>query len=222
MPRVVRDGGQLTIINADYKTVPCPADAAVLFTDPPYALRKNYGGEREANKPFERYVADVLSWSAHVPWTFILAPLPTMAKWLPRIPPPTRILWWCKTFAQIRKCSTWQHAVTPILVYATDEATFYFPGGTVPDWIACASSMADIRVTKKVFRGVHPGVTGTPIVIEVLRGVARPGDLIVDPFAGIGSVLIAARRLGCRAWGCEIVPEYAEAAAAWGEIECPA
>ena len=35
-----------------------------------------------------------------------------------------------------------------------------------------------------------------------------PG-LVLDPFAGSGRTLIAARRLGLRAVGCELNPEYA-------------
>jgi site-specific DNA-methyltransferase (adenine-specific) len=45
----------------------------------------------------------------------------------------------------------------------------------------------------------------------VLLGSA-PGDLVVDPFAGGGTTLVAARDLGRAYVGFEIVPEYARAA----------
>jgi adenine-specific DNA methylase len=36
--------------------------------------------------------------------------------------------------------------------------------------------------------------------------------LVLDPFAGSGTTLLVARKLGCRAVGIELNPEYAEMA----------
>jgi site-specific DNA-methyltransferase (adenine-specific) len=38
------------------------------------------------------------------------------------------------------------------------------------------------------------------------------GDVVLDPFAGTGTTLIAAARWGRRALGVELVPKYAELA----------
>lgn len=51
-------------------------------------------------------------------------------------------------------------------------------------------------------------------VMEEIIAVTRPGSLIVDPFAGAGTTLLAALRLGRRALGCELVPGYVERARA--------
>lgn len=209
----------MSLVRGDFRTaMTCPSTAALVFVDPPFSLGKMYGGQREAVSGFQDWVRDILAWST-APWTLIVAPPSTMAQWLPRIPPPTRLLWWCKTFAQIRKNTTWQHAVTPILAYARENAPFYFPRGMVPDYIVCGSSMSDIRLIKHHFRGSHPGVTGTPVCLEVMPALVRPGDLVVDPMTGIGSVLVAATRLGCVVTGCEIVEEYAAAAERWLDTE---
>ena len=61
-------------------------------------------------------------------------------------------------------------------------------------------------------RSPHP----TPMPLELARRFillgSRPGDLVVDPFAGGGTTLVAARELGRQYVGFEIVPEYARAA----------
>lgn len=47
----------------------------------------------------------------------------------------------------------------------------------------------------------------TPQLIEYLLSVfANPGDVVVDPFSGSGTVLLEALRLGCNSYGYEINP----------------
>jgi site-specific DNA-methyltransferase (adenine-specific) len=51
--------------------------------------------------------------------------------------------------------------------------------------------------------------TGKPLgLLEQLLSAAPPGGLVLDPFAGSGSTLVAARRTGRRSIGVEIEDEY--------------
>lgn len=67
--------------------------------------------------------------------------------------------------------------------------------------------------TVPMIRGGYP--TEKPVLLmEIpIRHSTQPGELILDPFAGGGSVLLAAKRLGRRAIGIDISEEACELAA---------
>ena len=58
----------------------------------------------------------------------------------------------------------------------------------------------------------HPHQAPLPVLRAMIRAHSRPGDLVVDPFAGGASSLRIAVELGRSAWGCEINPATLELA----------
>lgn len=60
---------------------------------------------------------------------------------------------------------------------------------------------------------VHPTQKPVELMARILRRFGDPGDVVLDPYAGSGSTLVAAVREGHQAIGVEIVEAYAEAAA---------
>lgn len=62
-------------------------------------------------------------------------------------------------------------------------------------------------------RGIHPTEKPLGILDPLIRYACPPGGLVLDPFAGSGSTLDAARQSGRRAIGVEADERYCEAAA---------
>lgn len=61
--------------------------------------------------------------------------------------------------------------------------------------------------------GQHPTEKPLPLLERLIRYACPPGGLVLDPFAGSGSTLDAARQSGRRAIGVEANEDYCEAAA---------
>lgn len=50
------------------------------------------------------------------------------------------------------------------------------------------------------------------LAASVIGHASEPGDLVLDPFAGYGTTIVVAERMGRRAIGIELVPEHLEIA----------
>lgn len=61
--------------------------------------------------------------------------------------------------------------------------------------------------------GFHPTEKPVGLMGSLLSVVTPPGGLVLDPFCGAGSALVAAKMLGRRAVGIEIDERFAESAA---------
>ena len=59
---------------------------------------------------------------------------------------------------------------------------------------------------------MHPTVKPVALIADVLLDASIRGELVLDPFLGSGSTLIAAEKLGRRARGVEIDPHYVDTA----------
>ena len=58
----------------------------------------------------------------------------------------------------------------------------------------------------------HPTCKNISLVADAIRDCSKRGGLIIDPFLGSGTTILAAERTGRRAAGIEIDPGYADVA----------
>lgn len=59
---------------------------------------------------------------------------------------------------------------------------------------------------------VHPTVKPVALVADAIRDCSRRGDIVLDPFVGSGTTILAAERVGRRGYGLESDRRYVDAA----------
>ena len=79
-------------------------------------------------------------------------------------------------------------------------------------WIDLTSNVWRIQPQARGPEG-HPAPFPQELAARCIRLSTFPGELVVDPFAGSGTTLLAARALGRRAVGIELSKRYCEIAA---------
>ena len=98
------------------------------------------------------------------------------------------------------------------------------PAGKLPDdtWVLrpqedprCFPPESDTWYVARVCgtfkeRTNHPCQMPEAVLERIIAVSSNPGDLVLDPFAGSGTTLAAAKRLGRRYLGIELSAEYAE------------
>jgi DNA modification methylase len=58
----------------------------------------------------------------------------------------------------------------------------------------------------------HPTVKPLAMVVDALKDCTRRGDIVLDTFAGAGTTMLAAERVGRRAYSLELEPKYVDVA----------
>jgi DNA modification methylase len=58
----------------------------------------------------------------------------------------------------------------------------------------------------------HPTVKPLALVADAMRDCSKRGDIVLDPFMGSGTTILAAERVGRRGYGLELDPQYVDVA----------
>jgi hypothetical protein len=108
--------------------------------------------------------------------------------------------------SRVRLCGDGPSCWTTWIIVARPRKQPFTKWGTLPGGYAGASDRQ---------KGETWVVGGKPLwLMEALvRDYSRPGDLVVDPFCGAGTTLVAAQRNGRRSIGGDAMREHAELAA---------
>lgn len=113
----------------------------------------------------------------------------------------TFIIWVKNTFTLGR--SDYQRQYEPIL--------YGWPEGTSEKHFTDNRSQSDVWKYPKPSRSeLHPTMKPVLLVIRAITNSSLPGEIVVDPFGGSGTTLIAAHRLGRICRMIELDPKYCD------------
>lgn len=196
----------ITIYHADCREILPSLSGALVCTDPPYNCGKDYGAWNDALPAGEyqgimREVAGLCVTAApHQAW---VAPRYQLPFWLDVLPNSHLVV--IRRGAQGPSRAGWGDQFEIALAIGK-------PNKQIPDlW-------EDIRLKGEgyFFREQtfgHPGFTPYLIMKRFISVLSEPGNTIIEPFAGTGTCLRAAKDLSRKAIGIEINEAYCEVAA---------
>jgi DNA modification methylase len=206
------DATSYAVLMADEK-------AAMVFTDPPYGVNyansakdKMRGTHRpilndNLGKDFEPFLqaalTPMLAYCAGATYIAMSSSeLDTLqsafraagGKW------STFIIWAKNTFTLGR--ADYQRQYEPIL--------YGWPEGQTHHWCGDRDQGDVWHIKKPQKNDLHPTMKPVELVERAIRNSSRPGDIVLDPFGGSGTTLIAAEKSGRKARLIELDPKYVD------------
>lgn len=198
--------------------------AGLVCTDPPYNVGIEYGSGTNDSKTIEQNEAFIAKWFEQykaVP-VKVVTPgagyhLGTLRSWLTLFPPRWMCLWLRRnsmSHSPLRGFSDWE----PVLFYKNEEKDRETEWGGILVYgkpqtpigqdifdipVRVQPDVADEKGNK-----YHPVPKPLALFVVLLRKFSKIGQVIVDPFLGSGTTMVAAEQLGRICYGLEIEPKY--------------
>lgn len=117
---------------------------------------------------------------------------------------------WVKNAAVMgRQDYQWKHE--PCLYgWAHDTALYGWKAGAPHRWFADRKQTTVLEFPKPARSAEHPTMKPVALLEALLHNSSARGDLVLDPFGGSGSTLIACERMGRRARLVELEPRFCD------------
>jgi site-specific DNA-methyltransferase (adenine-specific) len=180
-----------------------------VLTDPPYLISyRDRSGRSVANDDNARWLAPAFAQIYRVlkPASFCVSfyawstVQQFMTAWHDAGFRPVGHIVFRKRYASSARFLRYEHEVAYLLAKGDVRA----PAAPIPDVI-------DFRYTGNK---LHPTQKPTAALTPLISAFCPPGGVVLDPFAGSGSTLVAAKQLGRRFVGCEIDQQHHRTAVA--------
>lgn len=129
------------------------------------------------------------------------------------------LLVWYKTNPPPRMSKTNYVFANEFIVYAIKEkgkpslSTFNFSSqSTMHNTFITSALQGKERLKNKDGTAIHPTQKPLSILKKLIEVSSKEGDIVLDPFMGIGSTAIACKELKRKFIGCELDMEYVKIA----------
>ena len=173
-----------------------------VVTDPPFGIGWARGGWADRPEDYAGFMRSWLDLTATAKTHFVWQGLPNASRWHEWFPPDFRIFAACKGFTQYRPTPL-QWSWDPVIFWGDIAGE---PQAGRRDWNV--QWLAPFGAGRPHLN--HP----SPRPLEQTTYIASlTAGTILDPFAGSGTTLLAAKLLGRRAVGVEIEERWCEEAA---------
>lgn len=197
----------VTIYHGDCREILSSVASGALVTDPPYGI--GWARATWADRPQD--YPELIRWLVAEGqrlggWCFVFQAMRNVGHFHEWFPEGFRIFAACKNFAQIRPTGVW---------YSWDPVVFWNSGPNSGPNSGHVNRDYHVGNVAGVFgdRIGHPSPRPLDTMAHIVQLAAPVGGFVVDPFAGSGTTLRAAKSVGRRAIGIEIEERYCEIAA---------
>ena len=219
----------VTLYHADCRDVLEHVTADVVITDPPYSIGKNGNMLGFMSPNAAKKETHSRGYADHDPDAYRALMVDTFNLIPPTLPPGAPVMFWCGNPTLHQAATAAEHSglkIIDLIAYtyppsvAKAQSTLRpgmeiavlarTPGTPVKfnhDWLA-ANVRGDGRKTST--RTGHPTEKPLPWLYDAVELLTEPEQTILDPFAGSGTTLRAAKDTNRHAIGVEIEEQYCE------------
>ena len=198
----------VTLYHGDCRDVWPALRADSLVTDPPFGI--GWGRATWSDKP-EEY-GELMRWLVETStttvdgWCFVFQAMLNCGRFHEWFPDGYRIFAACKNFAQVRPTGVW-HSWDPVVFWTHKPNTK--PNTDTVNRDYHVGNVAGVFGEKLD----HPCPRPLDTMRQIVAIATPPQGVVIDPFAGSGTTLRAAKDQGLKAIGIEIEERYCEIAA---------
>ncbi len=201
--------GSGSIYHADARAVLPGLKGDLVCADPPYNVGKDYG-TWDDNLPEEEYqsaMREVVNLCLAVaPNQFWVVPTSKLRFWMTLLPGAHLVVIKRNAGGPVRE--GWSHQYQLALALGKPLCS---PNAPWDLWEGIRLVGEGYLFREDTFG--HPGYTPYPIMARAITLLSEPGATVIDPFAGVGNTMVAARALGRKAHGIDVHGPYCEIAA---------